>query len=119
MKKTIVFVCVLCSCITGFTQQTNPTNNKELQDKINQAQQQLNNLTPEQKKLMQQMGMSTNMPSNQQMYSDEQISLAVGGDAVPKKNQSLINTIPKIPLTTATVDAYIKSLNAYVEKSIS
>jgi peptidoglycan hydrolase CwlO-like protein len=49
MKKAIVFVCVLCSCITGFAQQTNPTNNKELQDKINQAQQQLNNLTPEQK----------------------------------------------------------------------
>ncbi len=119
MKKAIVFVCVLCSCITGFAQQTNPTNNKELQDKINQAQQQLNNLTPEQKKLMQQMGMSTNMPSNQQMYSDEQISLAVGGDAVPKKNQSLINAIPKIPLTATTVDAYVKSLNAYVEKSIS
>lgn len=119
MKKAIVFVCVLCSCISGFAQQTNPTNNKELQDKINQAQQQLDKLTPEQKKLMQQMGMSTNLPSNQQMYSDEQIGLAVGGDAIPKKNQSLINAIPKIPLTATTVDAYIKSLNVYVEKSIN
>ena len=67
---------------------------------------------------MEQMGMSTNLPSNQQMYSDEQISLAVGGEGVPKKNQSLINAIPKIPLTATTVDAYVKSLNIYVEKSI-
>lgn len=74
-------------------QQTNPTNNKELQDKIKQAQQQLDKLTPEQKKMMEQMGMSTNLPSNQQMYADELIGLAVGGDGVPKKNLSLINAI--------------------------
>jgi len=118
MKKSFVFVCLLVSCLSGMAQQTNPTNNKELQDKIKQAQQQLDKLTPEQKKMMEQMGMSTSLPSNQQMYSDGQIGLAVDGDGVPKKNLSLINAISKTPLTATTVDAYVKSLNIYVEKSI-
>ncbi|SFQ42249.1 tetratricopeptide repeat protein [Parafilimonas terrae] len=119
MKKTLVFVCLLLFFFSGIAQQTNPANNKEVQDKIKQAQQQLDKLTPEQKKMMEQMGFSTNTPSLPNGTTDAQIALAVGGDGVPKKNTVLIGAIPKIVLTSATVSSYIKTLNEYVEKNIS
>ena len=102
-----------------FAQQTNPTNNKEVQDKIKQAQQQLDKLTPEQRKMMEQMGMSTNVPAMPTGVTDAQIGLAVGGDGVPKRNAGLIDAIPKITLTAATVPAYIKTLNEYIEKGVA
>ena len=68
-------------------QSKNPTSNKEVQDKIKQAQQQFDKLTPEQKKMMEQMGMSTNVPSMPAGVTDAQIGLAVGGDEVPKRNE--------------------------------
>ncbi|HWC52238.1 MAG TPA: hypothetical protein VG676_01545 [Chitinophagaceae bacterium] len=119
MKKSIVFGCLLVSFFSGFAQQTNPTNNKEVQDKIKQAQQELDKLTPEQKKMMEQMGISANIPSLPNGATDDQIALAAGNDGVPKRNAALINAIPKIVLTSATVSSYIKTLNEYVEKNIS
>ncbi|HAO03595.1 MAG: hypothetical protein IPO46_12390 [Chitinophagaceae bacterium] len=100
-------------------QSKNPTSNKEVQDKIKQAQQQFDKLTPEQKKMMEQMGMSTNVPSMPAGVTDAQIGLAVGGDEVPKRNATLIGAIPKITLTAATVPAYIKTLNEYIEKGVA
>ncbi|OJW10686.1 MAG: hypothetical protein BGO53_13925 [Sphingobacteriales bacterium 39-19] len=102
-------------------QQTNPTSNKEIQDKIKQAQQQLDKLSPEQKKMMEQMGMSTTDPSLPTGITDADVKTALGGDAfsVPSKNATLIAAIPKITLTAATLPSYIKSLNDYIQKGLA
>ena len=120
MKKILLITAVVFFAIIAFAQSKNPANKKEVQDKINQAQQQLNNLTPEQKKMMKQMGFSTNAPSMPEGTTDADVKGAVNGGAfsVPSKNASLIAAIPRVTLTAATVPAYIKSLNDYVEKSI-
>ncbi len=93
-----------------------------MQDKIKQAQQQLDNLTPEQKKMMEQMGMSTKVPSIPAGVTNADMNAAVtGGGAfdVPGKNAALIGAIPSITLTAATMPAYIKSLSDYIEKNVA
>lgn len=102
-------------------QQKNPTTTKEMQDKIKQAQQQLDKLTPEQKKMMEQMGMSTSIPSMPAGATDANVKAAVNGGAfdVPSKNATLIAAIPKITLTAATMPAYLKEVNIYIEKNIA
>lgn len=101
-------------------QQKNPTTTKEMQDKIKQAKQQLDKLTPEQKKMMEQMGISTTVPSMPAGVTDADVNVAVNGGAfaVPSKNATLIAAIPKITLTASTLPSYIKSLNDYIEKGI-
>ncbi len=102
-------------------QQKNPTTTKEMQDKIKQAQQQLDKLTPEQKKMMEQMGLSTTIPSMPAGATDANVKAAVNGGAfdVPSKNATLIAAIPKITLTAATMPAYLKEVNIYIEKNIA
>lgn len=110
--------------ITGISiaQTKNPTTNKEVQDKIKQAQQQLNKLTPEQKKMMEQMGMSTKVPALPAGVTDADVQTAVNGGGafgVPSKNTALIGAIPQITLSAATLPGYIKTLNDYIEKGVT
>lgn len=116
---TIVFAVLMGTIVSA--QQKNPTTTKEIQDKIKQAQQQLDKLTPEQKKMMEQMGMSTTTPSLPTGITDADVKTALGGDAfsVPSKNATLIAAIPKITLTAATLPSYIKSLNDYIQKGLA
>jgi len=120
MNYRIIIISVLCFRMAGYAQSNNPGSAKEIQDKIKQAQQQLDKLTPEQKKMMEQMGMSTKLPSMPNGISDADVNAAVNGDAftVPAKNTKLIAAIPGINLTAALLPSYIKSLNEYVEKGI-
>ncbi len=122
MKKLSFVSIVLSFMMAAVAQSKNPTTTKEVQDKIKQAQQQLNNLTPEQKKMMEQMGMSAKLPSMPAGISDADVKTAVSGGGafgVPSKNAGLIGAIPNVTLTAATVAAYIKSLNDYIEKGIA
>lgn len=121
MKKNILLFLLVLLAVFSFAQTTNPATTKEVQDKIKQAQQQLNKLTPEQKKMMEQMGMSTTVPAMPNGLSDADVRTALGGDAfsVPSKNATLIAAIPAITLTAATLPSYIQSLNQYIEKNIA
>lgn len=120
-KYNLAIFIALLFATNVVAQSKNPTSNKEIQDKLQQAQQQLDKLTPEQKKMMEQMGMSTSVPSKPTGYTDADIKAAVGSDAysVPSKNMKLIAAIPKITLTAAMLPSYIKSLNEYIDKGIS
>lgn len=122
MRHINILVIVFLFAATASAQSKNPTSTKEMQDKIKQAQQQLDKLTPEQKKMMEQMGMSTTVPSMPGGVTDADIKTAVSGSGafgVPSKNNALIGAIPQITLTSASLSTYIKSLNDYVEKSIA
>ncbi|PZR28278.1 MAG: hypothetical protein DI535_07690 [Citrobacter freundii] len=115
----LIFFILLFSATTS-AQSKNPTNAKELQDKMKQAQQELDKLTPEQKKMMEQMGFSTSVPSMPSGVTDAGISAATAGSefGVPSKNATLLGAIPNITLTAATIPAYIKTLNDYIDKGI-
>ncbi|MDR6784951.1 hypothetical protein ABIE26_003649 [Pedobacter africanus] len=122
MKKTSTLIIATLFSTIVFAQSKNPITTKEMQDKIKQAQEQLNKLTPEQKKMMEQMGMSTKVPSIPTGITDADVKAAVnsgGAFGVPSRNTVLIAAIPKITLTATTVPVYIKSLNDYIEKGIS
>ncbi len=121
MKKYCILVVWCIYSVVSFAQQKNPTTVKEIKDKQKQAQQALDGLTPEQRKMMDEMGIkfpaaNGSLPAG---TTDTQVALAVGGDGVPTKNAVLIGSIPKITLTAATLPAYIKTLNEYVEKSVA
>lgn len=121
MKKYLIIIFLFS--ITGniFAQSKNPATVKELQQKQKEAQDALDKLTPEQKKMMEQMGFSTKLPASPAGITDAQVAMAVGGigDAVPKRNSAFIDAIPKTTLTAANLPAYIKTLNEYVEKSVT
>lgn len=118
---SLTFFILLLTEINISAQSNNPTTTKEIQDKLKQAQQQLDKLTPEQKKMMEQMGMSPNGITMPTGITDADVKAAVNGDAfsVPSKNATLIAAIPKITLTAAMIPAYLKELTAYIEKGIA
>src|SRR6218665_92694 len=120
MKIVSVISIALLFTVNTSAQSKNPTSTKELQDKMKQAQQELDKLTPEQKKMMEQMGFSAAVPSMPAGVTDAGVSAAMGGAefGVPSKNNALLGAIPKVTLTAATIPAYIKALNDYIEKGI-
>lgn len=122
MKRIQTLIIAILISTAAFSQSKNPTNKKEIDDKIKQAQQQLDKLTPEQRKMLEQMGMSTKVPSMPTGVADADVKGAVSGGSafgVPSRNAALIGAIPQITLTAVTVPTYLKSLGDYVEKSIA
>ncbi|NRF40124.1 M48 family metallopeptidase [Pedobacter foliorum] len=122
MKQINILIIATVIATVAFGQSKNPTNKKELDDKVKQAQQQLDKLTPEQKKMMEQMGISTKVISMSDGATDADVKAAVSGGGafdVPSKNNTLIGAIPQITLTAARIPAYIKTLNDYIEKGIA
>lgn len=120
MKNIVIFVAIFSNALLLSGQATNPATAREIQDKIKQAQQQLDKLTPEQKMMMEQMGMSTTVPSMPAIIKDDDVRAAMSADAfsVPSRNAVLIAAIPNIKLTAATLDAYVKAVNGYIENGI-
>jgi len=122
MKKINLFAFSFLFTAIVIAQQKNPTNTKEIQDKLKQAQQQMDKLTPEQKKMMEQMGVSSKIASLPAGTTDADVKAAVGGSGafgIPSKNNALIAAIPQLTITAANLPGYIKTLNDYVEKGVA
>jgi hypothetical protein len=116
--KQILLSFITFSCFHFSFAQTN----SELELRQKEAQKALDKLTPEQKKMMEQMGVPAKVPPMPAGFSDGDAKAAPGGAGafgVPAKNSVLISAIPQITLTAATIPAYVKSLNDYIEKGIS
>jgi Tfp pilus assembly protein PilO len=77
MKRINLLISAILLTTAAFAQSKNPTNKKEINDKIKQAQQQLDKLTPEQRKMLEQMGMSTNVPTMPTGVTDAAVKSAV------------------------------------------
>ncbi|MES2418148.1 MAG: hypothetical protein V4541_08155 [Bacteroidota bacterium] len=117
MKQITILIITVLLATTAFAQLKNPTNKKEIDDKIKQAQQQFDKLTPEQKKMLEQMGMSTKVPTMPTGITDASVKSAMSGGSafgVPSKNNSLISAIPQIILTDANMASYVVSINKYI-----
>lgn len=122
MKTTLLFIALSIAAIVASAQSKNPTTQKEIDARMKEAQDALDKLTPEQRKMMEQMGISTKVPAMPAAVagaSDAQIAAAVNKDGVPAKNAALIAAIPKISLTASNLASYISTLNEYINKKIS
>ncbi len=121
MKIALLFVTLSIITLAAFAQNKNPATKKEIDARMKQAQDALDKLTPEQRKMMEQMGMSAKVPALPAAVagaSNAQIAAAVNEDGVPAKNAVFIAAIPKISLTAATLAAYVGAINEYISKNL-
>lgn len=120
--RFILLSIIAFSCLQFSLAQTgNPQTKAEIEARKKELQKAMDQLTPEQKKMMEQMGVPAKIPSMAVGVSDADIKAAVSGGSefgVPVRNAGLIAAIPSITLSATTLPAYIKSLNAYIEKGI-
>jgi len=122
MKITLLFIALSIGTIVASAQNKNPTTQKEIDARMKEAQDALDKLTPEQRKMMEDMGMPTKVPSKTAAVAgatDAQIASAVNKDGVPAKNSIFIAAIPKINVTATNLAAYIGTLNDYINKNLS
>lgn len=117
----LIFLNYSSYCQTGKTAaKKNPASGKELEEQLKAAQKALDNLTPEQKKMMEQMGIPTQqtnvIPAN---VTSEQVQQATGDSYVPVKKTELIASILKIPLTNSTLPEYVAGLDEFVMENLN
>jgi len=115
------YILVLLLAVTCF-QFSFAQTQAELEARQKEAQKALDKLTPEQKKMMEQMGVPAKVPTLPAGASNANAKVTMNSGAsfgVPSKNSALIAAIPQVTLTAATLPAYVKSLNEYIEKGIS
>ncbi len=119
MKKyALILAVVLLSYPAVFAQvtpKTNPKNQQEMQEELKKAQAEYDKLTPEQKKMMEQMGIKLpDAASNPAL--DPKSSTAVNtamqkeSGVVPVRDAARIAAIPK-SVTEAKIQAYISALH--------
>ncbi len=108
---------------TGFSQpqpKKNPATQKELEQRQNAALQQLDKLTPEQRKMMEDMGIkipaTVQLPPN---VTDKQFAKATGNMLVPELDNAKIGRILKTPLNSQTVVDQLKKIDAEILKAFS
>lgn len=96
-------------------QKTNPATQKELEERLKAVQKQYENLTPEQRKQMEQLGITIpNVNTIPQNTSDKQIALASGANTIPAKDLKRISEIPKVGLTNNSLPSQINSINTFL-----
>ena len=122
MKKLLLFsICVLFSI--SYTQsqtKTKPTEKapeqQDIQQMMKDAQKELDNMSPEDKKMMEDMGVK--LPSLNDMPKVTNQQLQAGLDAestiVPEKDIARIASISKTPLTIGSLPAFLTTINAKV-----
>lgn len=93
---------------------------KEMDDMLKEMQSALDEMSPEDKKMMDSLGMK--MPDPKQMKKMADFAKANADltteRIVPIRDAARIAAIPKVNLTTATMPAYLQSLNQKIEAGI-
>ncbi len=95
-------------------QQKNPKTQAEINERAKAAQKEMDKLTPEQRKMMEQMGIPNPAIQQGPPVSDQQVSDATGGSTVPEKDLQKIASISKSPLTKATLPAFLSATHNVV-----
>lgn len=94
-------------CAPVFAQQQNPKSQAELLERVKEAQKMMDKLTPEQRKMMEQMGVPNPAMPQGTPVSDKQVSDATGGSTVPIKNTQKIASINNSLLSESTLPAFL------------
>lgn len=98
-----------------------PPTNKEMQALMKEAQQALDELSPEDKRMMDSLGIKRPDFKNVPAFSDKQLKEAYTNEArlVPKKNPALIASVNKKPMSDAELKAFISKTRISVEKQLT
>ncbi|MCP9751547.1 hypothetical protein, partial [Ferruginibacter sp. HRS2-29] len=129
MKICFVCIAVFLFLSTAFAQpgkkvkpKEKPPTQKEMEDLLKLAQDAMKDISPEDKKLMDSMGIKIPTFSNMPNVSDQQLADAYtqdgSGVVVPAKKTALIAQIPKTIFSTAQLEAYVQSTNASIADMI-
>jgi hypothetical protein len=122
MKKLLLFsMCVLFS--VSYTQSQTKTkpaekapDQQDIQQMMKEAQKALDGMSPEDKKMMEDMGVKMPSLNNMPNVTDQQIQAGLDAEStlVPEKDITRIASISKIPLTTGSLPAFLATINAKV-----
>ncbi|MBS1512484.1 MAG: hypothetical protein JST86_16690 [Bacteroidetes bacterium] len=118
MKKYFILATVLLISFQLYAQQgkktekEKPPTQKEMEDMMKQAQGMIDQMSPEDKKMMDSMGIKMPSFNNVPQVGDKKLAEAYENEnrIVPKKDAARIGSIPSAPLNTATMNAYIAAL---------
>jgi hypothetical protein len=118
MKKHLLTLIILFSCITvmaqikGKPKEKAPTQN-EMQDMMKELQKVMNEISPEDKKAMEDMGYKLPSTTNIPILTDEQLQAGVDelSRIVPEKDLARIAAIPK-DLNDSRMGAYVASVQS-------
>ncbi|MGC4103160.1 hypothetical protein [Ferruginibacter sp.] len=124
MKQLLYFLCLLVLPATIFAQQgkkpaqpkEKPPTQKEMEDLMKEAQKMMGEMSPEDKKMMDSLGIKMPSLKNIPKVSDQQLAQAWEDEnrIVPKKDAARIAAIP-----TGVTDARMPAYIAAVQKSVS
>jgi Tfp pilus assembly protein PilF/protein-tyrosine-phosphatase len=136
MKKIMLLACssLLALTLTAQTQKPKPKPksqapaksqaptksqapaSQEMEALLKEAQQAINDLDPEEKKMMDSMGIKMPSFNNVPKLTDQQLAQAYeeDGKLVPAKKTALINAMPKVILSNDALTAYVKNTNTSI-----
>lgn len=120
MKKiTLITICLLLSVANLLAQTYNgskPPTQKEIDDAAKAMQQISNGMSPEQKKMMEQMGIKLPTMEDMTKVSAQQMqqTMEIANRVVPPRDDARIAAIPKTPLTNAALPAYLSTTHQQV-----
>ena len=110
-----LFLSLISFAQPGNKPKTNPSSQKELEEKLKAAQKQLESLSPEQRKQMEQLGISIpNLNTVPPNTTDKQIAQASNNSYIPSKDSKRISEISKIGITTSSLPYHIKAINDFI-----
>jgi len=126
MKKLLLFsICVLFSI--SYTQSQTKTKpaekapeQQDIQQMMKDAQKELDNMSPEDKKMLENMGVKMPSMNSMPQLTDQQIQNASNGSEsiVPVKDVARINKALSISLSDVEMPAYIDKVNVLVKKKM-
>ncbi|MBN8879263.1 MAG: hypothetical protein J0I32_17075 [Sphingobacteriales bacterium] len=122
MKHIVLFIILLP--LFAISQKRNPTNQKEVQERLKEAQSGYDKLTPEQKKMMEQMGIklpdaASNPVLNTKNAGTVNIAMQKEFGLVPAKDAARIGGIAATPLSDAALATYTQGVVQKISTRLS
>jgi len=121
MKNFLLALGLLLLMNTSFAQTKTkpaekPPTQKEIEEMMKEAQQQMDSISPEDKKAMEDMGVKLPSMNGMPQLTDQQMQDANAANEmiVPQKDVARIASISKVPLTNSSMPSYLSATNANV-----
>jgi len=121
MKKIIpaVFLMFIVAFVTAQTKskpEAKPPTHNDMEQQMKEAQKALDGMSPEEKKMMEEMGLKIPSFNEVPKVNDKQLADAYEDETriVPEKDGARIASISKIPLTNATLPAFLTAAQGKV-----
>ncbi len=128
MKNLCFLLCFIVFTTIAFTQakpkpakpQEKPPTQKEMDEMIKEMENLYKNMTPEEKRMFDSMGVKMPNSKSTPRFTDKQYADAWNdeGKVVPAKKTALIAALPKTILTNTELAAFIKRINLSVESKL-